>query len=126
MLELAASLFVFLALVVSLFQAALALGAPWGQYAMGGTHPGTYPPKLRLTAIAQGLLIAFTALIVFTKADLFTFFSPQFVDIAIWFVVVLMGISCVLNLISKSKWERRIWVPVTILLLITSLVVALG
>lgn len=35
------------------FQLALALGAPWGEYAMGGRYPGRFPPGLRLAAVSR-------------------------------------------------------------------------
>ena len=34
--------------VVAAFQIALALGAPWGAYAMGGAFPGQFPPTMRV------------------------------------------------------------------------------
>lgn len=35
--------FTFLILIVILFQVALAVGVPWGEYAMGGKFPGKNP-----------------------------------------------------------------------------------
>jgi cell division protein FtsW (lipid II flippase) len=46
--------------------------------------------------------------------------------IAVWAVVGLSAVAVVLNLITPSKWERRLWAPVALMLLATSLVVALG
>ncbi|MSP57207.1 MAG: hypothetical protein EXR69_16670, partial [Myxococcales bacterium] len=45
------------ALVVG-FQVALALGAPWGELAMGGAFPGRFPPAMRVAAVVQGALLA--------------------------------------------------------------------
>ena len=39
--------------IVVAFQIALALGAPWGAYAMGGAYPGQFPPELRIAALVQ-------------------------------------------------------------------------
>ena len=52
------TLAVVFALVTGLvvaFQVALALGAPWGAYAMGGAFPGRMPPPLRVAALIQAL-----------------------------------------------------------------------
>ncbi|MNH45818.1 hypothetical protein D3C79_1083800 [compost metagenome] len=49
-----------------------------------------------------------------------------FVNVAIWFVVAFSVLSTILNLITRSVWERRIWAPVSVLMLITSLIVAVG
>jgi hypothetical protein len=44
----------------------------------------------------------------------------------VWVAVGISGVSLILNLITQSKWERIIWAPVGAILLVTSLVVALG
>ena len=41
----AAILFAAVTVGVIAFQFALALGAPWGAYAMGGAFPGRYPRR---------------------------------------------------------------------------------
>lgn len=43
----------------------------------------------------------------------------------IWLVVVLSAVALFLNAISRSAGERRLWVPVTAALLLSSLLVAL-
>jgi hypothetical protein len=44
----------------------------------------------------------------------------------IWVPVAVSALAVVLNAISRSAGERRIWVPVAVVLLVSSLVVALG
>jgi hypothetical protein len=44
----------------------------------------------------------------------------------IWIVVAVSAVAAVLNAISPSAGERRIWVPVTLLMVASSLVVALA
>lgn len=39
-------------------QIALALGAPWGPDAMGGRHPGRFPPPKRVAAVLQAAVLA--------------------------------------------------------------------
>ena len=50
--------------LVCAFQLALALGAPWGQFAMGGAFPGVFPPAMRLVAVVQIGILALIALLV--------------------------------------------------------------
>lgn len=126
MVEAAAIVFSFIIVLVVLFQCALALGIPWGEYAMGGSVPGKFPPTMRIAALGQGLALIMAGLVVLIQADIVLSDWKGFSDQSIWFVVGLMSISSVLNLITKSKWEKRIWFPVTILLLSTSLLVAIG
>jgi hypothetical protein len=52
------------------FQLALAAGAPWGSYAMGGAFPGRFPPVMRIAAIAQAALIVLQCLVVLSRAGL--------------------------------------------------------
>ncbi len=108
------------------FQLALALGAPWGAYAMGGAFPGRFPPPMRVAAVVQAALIALLAVGVLSVAGILL---P---DVAVafpwlgWVAVVVSAVAVVLNAISRSAGERRIWVPVAAVLLVSSLLVALA
>lgn len=110
---------------VVVFQVALALGAPWGAYAMGGAFPGKYPPAMRVAALVQASLLALIAAVVLSAAGVVAPSLAETFPWLIWVVVVLMALGVVLNAISRSAGERRIWVPVTIVLLVASLIVAL-
>jgi len=126
LVSISAMVFNILTLIVVLFQLALALGMPWGSYAMGGKFPGKYPPGMRVGAIVQAIVLLAIAAIVLSRSGLFVPSWDGFANKAIWFVVAFSTISTVLNLITRSKWERRIWLPVSLLLLVTSVIVALG
>ena len=123
--SIAALVFTVAAVGVIAFQVALALGAPWGRYAMGGAVPGRFPPRMRVAAVAQAILIALLTVAVLSAAG---FLVP---DLAvrlpwlIWVVVVVSAVAVILNAISRSAGERRIWVPVATVMLVSSLVVAL-
>lgn len=123
----AAIVFTFLTLGVVVFQIALAAGAPWGAYAMGGAITGQYPPELRVGAVIQALLLAGLAVVVLARAELIQVrWLLKTARWLIWIVVALCIISLTLNMISSSAGERTIWVPVLSLMLICSFVVALG
>jgi hypothetical protein len=112
--------------IVILFQLALAAGMPWGSFAMGGKFPGKFPPAMRFAALFQVIMLALLASIVLSKSGfMFPNWSP-FANKAIWFVVIFSVIATIMNMITKSKWERRIWAPVSLLLLVTSITVAIG
>ena len=64
----AALVFAVVAGGVVAFQFALALGAPWGAYAMGGSFPGRFPPPLRVAAVVQGVVIGLLAVVVLSDA----------------------------------------------------------
>jgi hypothetical protein len=108
------------------FQVALALGAPWGAYAMGGKFQGRYPPAMRVAAVGQALLLALAGVIVLSTAGLVLPSVSQALPWLIWLVVAFSGVSVVLNAITPSTGERRIWVPVAVVMLVSSLTVAIS
>ena len=100
-----------------LFQLAMVAGMPWGSLTLGGKYPGKFSNSLRILALLQLLLLALMAGIVLIRAGLLL---PGLLDwsrTAIWFVVAYAFLGSVLNLLTSSKWERRIWAPVALLLL---------
>ena len=120
----AAAVYTVVVAGVIAFQIALALGAPWGTYAMGGAFPGRFPPRLRIAAVVQATLLAVTIGIVLSRAGIVL---PAWSDVArwlIWAVVAIALLALVLNSISRSAGERRVWVPVALVMLASSLVVA--
>jgi hypothetical protein len=107
------------------FQFGLALGAPWGAYAMGGRFPGAFPPLMRVAAFLQAVLLVLMVLIVLSRAG---FVFPQWAAVsalAVWVVVVVSAVALVLNTMTPSRDERRIWAPVSGVMFVCSLVVAL-
>lgn len=121
----AAFLYSFASAGIIAFQLALAAGAPWGAYAMGGAYPGQFPPALRIAALLQAALLGGMAAVVLARARLIL---PRWLRLArwlVWGVVAFTAISLVLNLITPSAGERALWAPVAAVLLICSTVVAL-
>ncbi|MFZ2999852.1 MAG: hypothetical protein WA071_05965 [Undibacterium umbellatum] len=116
----------FLLLIVILFQLALACGAPWGSIAMGGKYPGRFPNHMRIAALLQSLLLVLIGVIIFTRAGIILSAYLDWSRMAIWGVVAYSLVGSILNLITPSKWERRIWAPVVLALLACSSVVALS
>ena len=107
------------------FQIALALGAPWGRYAMGGAVPGRFPPRMRVAAIIQAILIALLTIAVLSAAGLLVPDLALRFPWLVWVAVVVSAIAVVLNAISRSSGERRVWVPIATVMLVSSLLVAL-
>lgn len=118
--------FAVITLGVVAFQVALAAGAPWGAFAMGGAHPGTFPPALRVAAVFQAALLIGFALVVLARADLILPTWSQASRWMMWIIVAFSTLSLILNLITPSAGERAIWAPVAFLMLLCSLTVALS
>jgi len=122
----AAFVYVSLSAFVVAFQVALALGAPWGAYAMGGSFPGQLPSGARVAALVQAAILAFTAVVVASRAGLALPGLSGASRWLAWVVVGLLSLSLVGNLLSTSSGERMLWVPVLVLMLIASVFVASG
>ncbi len=125
MTTVAAIIFAVVTAGVIVFQIGLALGAPWGAYAMGGRFPGRYPAGMRVAAVVQAVALAVLAVIVLSRAGLVLASLSQTFPWLVWVAVAFSAVSVVLNLITPSAGERRIWAPVGAVLLASSLTVAL-
>ena len=124
MKRVAAIIYAIVSFGVIAFQIALAAGAPWGAYAMGGAFPGQFPPALRIAAIIQAVLLAGLAAVILARAGLTLPRWSRASRWLAWVVVAFSTVSFILNLITPSAGERAIWAPTAFLLLISSIVVA--
>ena len=112
--------------VVALFQIALAAGAPWGELAMGGRYPGRFPAPMRIAALAQTGVYAAMAVVLLIRAGVIWPERAADMQVAAYVVTGVMALALVLNLITPSRWERRIWAPVALLMLLGAARVAFG
>lgn len=120
----AARLFILLTAGAVLFQIALVFGLPWGELAWGGAHVGTLPDHLRAASVISALVLTMFGLIVSVRAGLILSGWMRIARKLVWVVVVYAGLGVIANAITPSAWERIIWLPVCIALLISSIVVA--
>lgn len=90
------------------FQTALALGAPWGRAAYGGTHYGTVPNHLRAISGVASLAYGTSAILILGGSG-----SSRSRSRAYTALSMLMGIGMIANGASRSPVERAIWTPVT-------------
>ena len=120
-----AIIFMIFTIIVIIFQGCLAAGLPWGKASMGGKYPGKYPPKMRVVAVLNMLILAFIAAVVLSEANLMFPQLNKISGIGIWVIVVFFVIGTIMNTITPSKIER-IWAPVALIQLIASLIVAIS
>lgn len=118
----AAICYALLTLGVVGFQLALASGVPWGAYAMGGRFPGRFPVGLRIAAGIQALILSGLAWILLVRTGVLPGSLPAGLG---WLVVGVSALASVLNAATPSPAERRIWLPVALLMLISSLLAVL-
>jgi hypothetical protein len=109
------------------FQLALAAGAPWGRAAYGGQAPGRLPRQFRISSAVAAVVWAGVALVIARHGGI-PVWAPlpdAGLPVAIWVIAGLLAIAVVLNAITRSRVERAIWLPTTVLMLAATLTVAL-
>jgi hypothetical protein len=102
-----------LLLGVVAFQAALALGAPWGIATQGGANAGVLPDILRVGSVVTLIVYAALAAVAGTSIASATV-RRRILTVA----AAVMVFATVLNIASPSLIERLIWAPVTVALII--------
>ncbi len=122
----AAVIYALATLVVVGFQLALAVGAPWGAYAMGGRFPGRFPPAMRAGAVVQAVLLVLLALVALDRAGVLALGWTAVLPWLAWVPVVVSLASAAMNAASRSPVERRLWLPVAIVMVLSSIAVAAG
>ena len=123
---LAALAVVVLLALMAVFQIALASGAPWGRFAWGGQHPGALPTGLRVGSALAVPIYALIAVVALDRAGVVDVLPTGAARVGTWVVFAFFAVGVVMNGISRSKAERYTWTPVTAVLAVLTLLVALG
>ena len=110
---------------LAIFQLALALGAPFGRFAWGGQHR-VLPPRLRIGSAVAIVIYALIVVVAWDRVGLIDVLPDAFSMIAMWVVFGYFALGIFMNAISKSKPERYVMVPVTIVLTVLSFLIAMG
>lgn len=111
---------------LSVFQLALALGAPWGRFAWGGQHERELPVRLRVGSAVSIPLYGLFAVVLLDRAGLVDVLPATFSRVAAWVLFGYWVLGVIMNGVSRSKHERLVMTPVTIVLGACTLLVALG
>jgi hypothetical protein len=108
---------------IALFQLGLALGAPLGRAAWGGTIPGRLPAGLRVGSLVAVLIWSSAAAVVLGRVGVGPLPSIAWLT---WVLFGLLLLGTLMNLASSSPWERYFWGPYALVLAALTLVVARG
>jgi hypothetical protein len=110
---------------LSIFQGALIAGAPLGRAAWGGQYR-VLPAKLRIGSALSIAVYAFFAYAALAKAGLVPLLiNASFTGVIMWVMTVYFVLGVFMNGISRSKPERLIMTPATLVLAALYLVLAL-
>ena len=110
---------------LSVFQLALAFGAPLGHFAWGGQHR-VLPSRLRIGSLVSIVIYAVIAVLALDRAGVIDVVSDPVSTVGMWVVFAYFVLGIPLNAISRSKLERYTMTPVVAVLAVLSLLVALG
>ncbi len=122
----ASGFLVFAFLATALFQLALVLGAPMGEYAYGGQMAGKLPIQYRVSsAVSFVLLLAIAGHYLAQLGIVPKLLSPELNQWVNWGLIGFAAAAAVMNNITKSAKEKRLWGSTTIAMLIAAIVVAL-
>lgn len=112
--QLAAYIYALALMAPRTLQIALVFGAPWGFLTMGGMYPARLPARGRVLACVQIAIQLLMLWVVLGHAGLLEGRPPSW---AIWCVLAVTLLSAVANWATPSPWERRLWGPITVVLL---------
>lgn len=107
--------------VIAAFQAALALGAPFGEAAFGGANSGQLPPALRGASTFSMVLWLLAAATVLARGRSGPTPPGRGVVWGVRALAVLLTAGTVMNAASSSPWERYLWAPLALVLLVLCL-----
>lgn len=111
---------------LAVFQLLLIIGFPLGRFAWGGQNP-VLPPRLRAGSAASVLVYAIFAVVALDRAALMSVFPALVIAVAaMWVIAAYLLLSVLPNLASKSRYERRVMVPVSLVLAGLAFLIALS
>ena len=108
------------------FEIALALGAPLGRAAFGGAH-ADLSTGLRIAAAFSACLWLVAALVVLRRGGYdWSPIPARAAWYGTWVLVGLQALGALMNLASRSNWERFIWTPISLTMVALCIIVTRG
>ena len=108
-----ALIYILMVAAVILFQLCLIFGALWGKMTQGGSPEGALPVSGRAVAAVSILVLLFMAAGILSAVEL----PPNWAGWTGYTALAIQGLSALLNWITPSESERRLWGPITTLML---------
>ena len=101
--------------VVIILSLLIILGLPLGELTMGGQYK-VFPKKLRIVLVSQLLLQVFFVIVILQMGGyLPLWFSHKTTRIILIVMAVYLSLNVLMNLASKSKKERLIMTPLSLI-----------
>lgn len=118
---------ILLAIVV-VFNFALLLGAPWGDYTQGGKDPGVLESPGRFGALGTAIFFAVLALAMLARADegLMRNWRRKVITVLAWFTTLYLALNFFLNVFTGPVAERTIFGPISTLTFVFAVITMVG
>jgi hypothetical protein len=117
-----ALIYILMVAAVILFQLCLIFGAPWGKLTQGGSREGALLVSGRGVAAVSILVLLFMAAGILSAVGL----PPNWARWTGYTALAIQGLSALLNWMTPSESERRLWRPITTLMLALAVGVVLS
>jgi hypothetical protein len=118
-------LVIFMGLIV--FQLLLALGKSYGKMAYGGRQEDVLPNKYRILSALAIIIFLIASVFVLVKIEIIKEFPfPEIADIGIWIFAAFMALNTLANATSKSKSEKQIMTPLSLVTCLCLFIIAFG
>ena len=121
MLSITAWVSICLAFAFALLQLSLTIGAPFGEYVLGGTHK-VLPDKKRFVSGAFSCLFVIVGFSYLQKAEIIhPIFNVTFINILLVIYTLFLAYAIIGNgFLTKSKKEKYVMTPLSIIGCISS------
>ena len=108
------------------FQILLASGLPYGKAAWGGRHT-RLTVGLRIASGFSAVVFILASLFVLERAGMLAVFNnATLVKTVVWVMVAFFGLNTLGNLASRSRTEKLIMTPVSLVLALLCLLISLA
>lgn len=113
-------------LIVIILSILIIAGLPLGELTMGGQHK-IFPPKMRIVLFFQLFLQIFFMIIILQQGNIIPlWFSEGTTKTICIIMAIYISLNTLMNLFSKSKKERYIMTPLSLIAAISLWITALG
>ena len=111
--------------VLSIFQLLLAIGLRLGKLAYGGKYE-KLPTNMRIMSIVAIGIFVLASISVLERAVIIIIFNnPILTMVIVWIIAIYLAFNTLLNLLSKSKPEKLIMTPISLISTICCFIVAI-
>lgn len=101
--------------VIAIMTVLVACGLPLGEYTMGGQHK-ILPKKFRLAAVLSVAIQIFAMIIILQAGGLLPlWFSFKITKYICFFFAAYLSLNTIMNMISKSKKEKYVMTPISLI-----------